>query len=67
MRGKNTIRIVALTVVAALSFVFLRSGTPVTQDNAGNDSKEQCCKKKDADKSGKMIWESQTQQFFSPI
>jgi hypothetical protein len=67
MKGKNTIRIVLLAVVASVAFLVLRSSARIPENKACKESLEECTKKKDARGGGPMIWENLSQQFFSSI
>jgi hypothetical protein len=64
MRKSIIIRIALLTIIAAGSFLLLRSGTPGGKDNSCKESIKECCQEKDSG-SDKMVWESL--QFFSSI
>jgi hypothetical protein len=66
MRRRKIIRIAMLAAVLTGAFLVLRSA-PARGDKSCKESMEQCCKKKDANKADKLIWENLSQQFFSPI
>jgi hypothetical protein len=63
MRKKLTIKFVLLTIALAGTFMVLRSSTPVSKVDTCRETLDESCKKHD--KSGGVIWENISHQFFS--
>jgi hypothetical protein len=68
MRRNNSLRIVALALVIAGSFIVLRSSGNSKSTTDSKEPKEVCCKCKKpqgSSQQGDMIWENLSRQFFS--
>lgn len=68
MRRNNSLRIVALALVIAGSFIVLRSAGSSKNVTNCKETKQACCKCKKpqgSSQQGDMIWESLSRQFFS--
>ncbi len=66
MRNRNIAKIFILAAISAGIFLVVRAESSAKKA-ACTESLEDCCKKDQGPKEGKMIWESLPQQFFSSI
>jgi len=68
MQKKYLVRIALAVLLITGSFIILSSSSKAGKKQSCNESREDCCKKKDGNTpSGEMIWESLSRQFISSI